>query len=153
MNINKTHLCGNLTRDPEVRDVGQSKVAKVTIAINRTWKDAQGEKKEECTFVDCEAWGRTAELIGQYCTKGSELYVEGRLKLDTWEKDGQKHSKIKVVIENMQFGRKPGGAGDSAPRAATAQAQAPASAATSAGGGGGGQDEPPFARSELELLP
>lgn len=148
MNINTWHGCGNLTRDPEVKFLpNNTAVCKLTIAINRTWKDAGGEKKQETTFVDCEAWGKTAEMIGQYCTKGSEMYVQGRLKLDTWEKDGQKHSKMKVVIENMQLGRKPGGGGDDAaprPAAAGETIGADGLRRNAAAPTGAPQDDPPF---------
>ncbi len=104
LNFNKVTLAGNLTRDPEVRFLaGDRAVASFGLAINRKFKGNDGELKEEVTFVDCEAWGRTAELVGQYLNKGSGCFIEGRLKLDTWEKDGQKHSKIKVVAESVQF--------------------------------------------------
>ena len=141
MNINTVHVCGNLTRDPESKAVGQSTVCKFSIAINRTWKDANGEKKEEVTFVDCEAWGKTAELIGQYLTKGSECYVQGRLKLDQWDdKDGQKRSRLKVVAEAVQFGRKPQGDGGERPARAATPAPTRAAAAPPAYG----DDAPPF---------
>lgn len=111
-NLNKVMVAGNLTRDPEIRflDSGPKKIAVCNfgIAINRKYKK-DDKLCEEVTFLDCEAWGRTAELIGQYCTKGKPVFVEGRLKLDTWEdKDGAKRSKIKVVADNVQFlGSKP----------------------------------------------
>lgn len=149
MNINKVHVCGNLTRDPQVRFLANEKaVASFGLALNHTWKDASGEKKQETTFVDIEAWGRTAELCGQYLTKGAECYVEGRLKLDTWEKDGQKHSKLKVVAEVVQFGRKPNGHGEGGERAAAPAArpaaQAPAAAPKSGPAASPTDDEPPF---------
>ena len=151
MNINKVHICGNLTRDPQIKFLQNEKaVASFGIAINHTWKDANGEKKQDTTFVDIEAWGKTAELIGQYCTKGSELYVEGRLKLDTWEKDGQKHSKLKVVADVVQFGRKPNGASGEKPTAATSTSRPAAQAAPAQAAAATGQttppvdDEPPF---------
>jgi single-strand DNA-binding protein len=104
LNYNKVTLAGNLTRDPEVKFLaGDRAVASFGLAINRKFKGNDGELKEEVTFVDCEAWGRTAELVGQYLNKGSGCFIEGRLKLDTWEKDGQKHSKLKVVAESVQF--------------------------------------------------
>jgi len=99
-------LMGNLTRDPELRFTpnNNTAVAQIGLAINHQWKDPQGEKKEEVTFIDCEAWGKTAEVLNQYLRKGKPVYVEGRLKLDQWEdKDGNKRSKLKVVIESFQF--------------------------------------------------
>lgn len=105
LNLNHVVLAGNLTRDPELRQINPDRVvANVGIAINRRWKNANGEQQEEATFVDLEAWGRTAELMGQYLKKGSPVYVEGRLKLDQWEdKEGQKRNRMKVVAENIQF--------------------------------------------------
>jgi single-strand DNA-binding protein len=105
LNLNTVVLAGHLTRDPEMRPLaGDKVVANFGLAINRRFKSPDGEIKEESTFIDCEAWGRTAELIGQYLAKGSAAYVEGRLKLDNWQdKEGQKKSRLKVVVENVQF--------------------------------------------------
>lgn len=103
---NSVKLAGNLTRDPEVRFLpNQRAVASFTLAVNRKWKDLNGEPKEETTFVDCEAWARTAELVGQYLTKGRNCFVDGRLKLDTWEdkQTGQKRSRLTVVAEHVSF--------------------------------------------------
>jgi single-strand DNA-binding protein len=104
-NLNKVFLMGNLTRDPELRYTPQgTAVGEFGLAINRQWKGPNGEKKEEVCFVDCQAWARTAEVISEYCKKGSPLFVEGRLKLDSWEgKDGQKRSRMRVVVDNFQF--------------------------------------------------
>ena len=104
-NLNKVFLIGNLTRDPELRYTPQgTAVGEFGMAINRQWKGPNGEKKEEVCFVDCQAWARGAEIISEYCKKGSSLFVEGRLKLDSWEgKDGQKRSRMRVVVENFQF--------------------------------------------------
>jgi single-strand DNA-binding protein len=102
---NKVLLMGNLTRDPELRYTpSNTAVAAFGIAVNRRWKNQNGEQQEEVTFVDCEAWGRTGEVINQYFKKGAAIFLEGRLKLDQWQdKEGQKRSKMKVVIENFQF--------------------------------------------------
>lgn len=102
--FNKVILAGNLTRDPQVRFLANEQaVANFGLAINRRYKSGN-EMKEEVTFVDCEAWGRTAELVGQYLTKGRACLVEGRLKLDSWDdKDGQKRQKLKVVADSVQF--------------------------------------------------
>jgi single-strand DNA-binding protein len=105
LNVNTVILAGHLTRDPELRPLsGEKVVVNFSLAINRRYKSADGEVKEESTFVDCEAWGRTAELIGQYLAKGSAAYVEGRLKLDAWQdKDGKNRNRLKVVVDNVQF--------------------------------------------------
>ncbi len=105
MNLNHTTLAGNLTRDPELRSIGSERtVVQFTLANNRRYKSSDGETKEETLFLDCEAWGRTAELIGQYLTKGSGVVVEGRLKLDQWtDKEGAKRSRVKLVAELVHF--------------------------------------------------
>jgi single-strand DNA-binding protein len=111
--FNRVILIGNLTRDPELRYL-QSGMAVVDLglAVNDKRKNAAGEWVEETTFVDVTVWGRTAEVAGEYLTKGSPVFIEGRLKLDTWETDGQKRSKLKVVCEKMQLiGSKGGGQG------------------------------------------
>ena len=108
-NLNRVMLMGHLTRDPETRAAGSSTVANIGIAVSRKWKDTSGEQKEETCFVDCEAWGKTAETLAKYVAKGHPIYLEGRLKLDQWEdKDGSKRSKLKVVIEGFQFLRSKG---------------------------------------------
>jgi single-strand DNA-binding protein len=105
-NLNKVMLMGNITRDIELRTIpsGQS-IAQIGLAINRSWTSADGEKREEVTWVDCEAWGKTAEIMHKYLAKGRPVYIEGRLKLDQWDdkESGQKRSKMKVVIEAFQF--------------------------------------------------
>jgi single-strand DNA-binding protein len=103
--INRVLLGGNLTRDPQVRFFANERaVADFGLAINRRFKGSDGQMKDEVTFVDVEAWGRTAELVGQYLTKGRACFVEGRLKLDSWEdKEGQKRSKLKVIADSVQF--------------------------------------------------
>ncbi|MBL9031584.1 MAG: single-stranded DNA-binding protein [Phycisphaerae bacterium] len=113
-NLNKVMLMGNLTRDIELRHTsGNQAVANIGLAVNRRWRSPEGEQREETTFVDCEAWGKTAETMSKYLTKGRPVYIEGRLKLDQWEKEGQKHSKLKVVVEGFQFiDSKGGGGGD-----------------------------------------
>jgi single-strand DNA-binding protein len=104
-NLNKVFLMGNLTRDPELRHTSNNTaVANIGLAVNRRWRDQNGEMREETTFVDCEAWGRQAETLCKYLNKGRPLFIEGRLKLDQWEnKEGQKQSRLRVVIENFQF--------------------------------------------------
>jgi single-strand DNA-binding protein len=103
--FNKVILLGNVTRDPELRYISSgTAVTDVGLAVNDRRKDGKtGEWVEETTFVDVTLWGRTAEIAGEYVTKGSPLLIEGRLKLDTWEKDGKKNSKLRVVGERMQL--------------------------------------------------
>jgi single-strand DNA-binding protein len=104
-NYNKVILIGNLTRDVELKHIpsGQA-VAQIGLAVNRKYKTKDGQQQEETTFIDCEAWGRTAEVMQQYLSKGKPVMIDGRLKLDTWQdKDGSNRSKLKVVIENFQF--------------------------------------------------
>ncbi len=103
--FNRVILLGNVTRDPELRYISSgTAVTDVGLAVNDRRKDGKtGEWIEETTFVDVTLWGRTAEIAGEYVTKGSPLLIEGRLKLDTWEKDGKKNSKLRVVCERMQL--------------------------------------------------
>lgn len=117
---NKVLLMGNLTRDPELRHT-QSNLAVTTIglAVNNKFKDKTGELREETVFVDCDAWGRTAEVLCQYLTKGRPVFIEGRLKLDEWtdKQDGTKRTKLKVVVESFQFVDSRGGEGGPSPGA------------------------------------
>ena len=108
---NKVFLMGNLTRDPQVKHLpSQMVVVEFGLAVNRKYKTADGADKEEVAFVDCTAFGRQAETISQYCTKGKPIFVEGRLKFDTWDDKagGGKRSKLTVVVENFQFLGRPG---------------------------------------------
>jgi single-strand DNA-binding protein len=112
--FNRVILLGNLTRDPELRYVGNgTAVSDIGLAVNDRVK-RNDQWVEEATFVDVTLWGRTAEVANEYLSKGSSVLIEGRLKLDTWEKDGQKRSKLHVVGERMQMvGSKGGGSGGS----------------------------------------
>src|SRR5438874_3577983 len=104
--FNRVILAGNLTRDPELRYTPKGlAISKIGLAVNRTWKNESGETKEEVTFVDVDAFGRQAEVVGQYLKKGRPLLMEGRLKLDSWEDKNthQKQSKLKVVLESFSF--------------------------------------------------
>jgi single-strand DNA-binding protein len=114
--FNKVLLMGNLTRDPQLKYLpSQMAVAEFGVACNRKFRTSQGEDREEVTFVDCSAFGKTGEVINQYFTKGKPIFIEGRLKLDQWEdkQGGGKRSKLSVVVENFQFvgGRDGGGGG------------------------------------------
>jgi len=104
-NYNRVFLIGNLTRDPELRYIpsGQA-VCSFTVASNHAYKLASGEKKEEATFVKVVVWARRAETCGEYLTKGSPVFVEGRLQNRSWEgQDGQKRTTTEVVASNVQF--------------------------------------------------
>jgi single-strand DNA-binding protein len=103
--INNVQLAGNLTRDPQIRFLAnETAVADFGLAINRRYRTKDGAQKEDTTFVDVECWGRTAELVGQYLTKGRNCFIEGSLKLDQWEaQDGSKRSKIRVRADRVHF--------------------------------------------------
>ena len=128
---------GNLTRDPEVRYTSSgTAIAKLGIAINRYWSNKDGQKQEETTFVDVDAFGRQAETIAQYLKKGRPVMVEGRLKLDQWDdkQTGQKRSKLGVVLENFQFIDSRGDGGGSGDGGGYSQPD-PSSAQSSGGDG------------------
>ena len=151
---NRVVLVGNVTRDPELRYISTgTAVTDVGLAVNDRRKNAAGEWIEETTFVDVTLWGRQAEVAGEYVTKGSPLLIEGRLKLDTWEKDGKKNSKLRVVGERMQLlGSRGDGGRGGRPRSQDARPQeggeeyAKASGYDDAPGGGaaGSDDDIPF---------
>lgn len=135
---NKVILLGNLTRDPELRYTPKgTAVARLGLAVNRSYKSESGETKEEVTFLDVDAWGKQAELIAQYLRKGNPLFVEGRLRLDQWDdkQSGQKRSAIKVVMENFQFigGRTEGAQGAAAPSRPPSRPASPTEPPTSDG--------------------
>ena len=116
--FNRVILMGNLTRDPEIRYTsGGTAVTDIGLAVNDRRKGSDGQWVDETTFVDVTLWGRTAEVAGEYLSKGSPILVEGRLKLDTWQtNDGQKRSKLHVVCERMQMvGPRGGGSGGGRP--------------------------------------
>ncbi|MCH8922026.1 MAG: single-stranded DNA-binding protein [Planctomycetes bacterium] len=111
---NRVILVGNLTRDPELRYIPSGKaVTDIGMAMNERYKNSSGDWVEDVTFVDVTMWGRTAEVACEYLSKGSSVLIEGRLKFETWEKDGQKRSKLKVIGDRMQMlsGRGGGGGG------------------------------------------
>ena len=121
--FNRVILVGNLTRDPELRYIPSgTAVTDIGLAMNDKRKNANGEWVEETTFVDVTLWARQAEVASEYLSKGSPVLIEGRLKLDQWEQEGQKRSKLKVVGQRMQMLGTKGGGG---------------------GGGGGGSARPP----------
>jgi single-strand DNA-binding protein len=118
--FNRVILVGNLTRDPELKYIPSgTAVTEIGLAVNDRRKNAQGEWIDETTFVDITLWGRTAEVASEYLTKGAPVLIEGRLKLDSWEKEGKKMSKLRVIGEKMQMlsakGQGGGGGGGGAP--------------------------------------
>jgi len=163
LNLNQVIISGNLTRDPEIRSLAEGKMVTIfSIANNRKWKGNDGIQHEEVNFIDCEAWGRTAEMVGQYLTKGSGCVVLGRIKFESWtDKESVKRSKLKVVVETVQFvGHRPKGddgqdeANEAAPsltppdakRTQPASTRAPTSPLRPAAArtGAVAMDEPPF---------
>jgi single-strand DNA-binding protein len=135
---NRVILMGNLTRDPELRYLpNNTAVCEFGLAVDRRYRDRDGNQKEEVCFVDISAFGRPGEVINQYMSKGRPILVEGRLRLDTWTgQDGGKRSKHSVVVDNFQF---VGGRGDDAPRG-PAPGPERRSDDNYGGGGGGGRD-------------
>lgn len=111
MYLNKVLLYGNLTRDPEIRALpsGQQ-VATFGLATNRSFKNKEGQQQEQTEFHNIVAFGRTAEVMGQYLKKGRPVFVEGRIQTRSWEKDGQKNYRTEIVVDSFQFGPQAGGA-------------------------------------------
>jgi len=137
--FNKVILMGNLTRDPELRVTPKgTAVCQIGLAVNSTYKDKEGNSKEEVTFVDVDVFGRQAEVIAKYMSKGRPILIEGRLKLDSWEsKEGEKRSKLKVVLENFQFvGSRGDSGGDSGGGSANHDDSAPPPRASQRGNAG-----------------
>ena len=129
MAFNKVVLLGNLTADPETRTTpsGQN-VTSFSLAVNRTWNDASGQRQEETSFINCTAWGPRGETIAKYVGKGRQLLVSGRLQQRSWDdkETGKKRSTIDVVVEEFSFvndGRGEGSGGGAAPRSSAAQSQ------------------------------
>jgi single-strand DNA-binding protein len=115
MNVNKVMIAGRLTRDPQLRYLpNTTPICEFGVVMNRKYKVGD-EDRDEATFVDCQAWGKTAEVINQHLAKGKEIFIEGRLKYEAWEdkNGGGKRSKLLVVVDNFQFvgGRADGDAG------------------------------------------
>ncbi|MBU3925608.1 single-stranded DNA-binding protein [Patescibacteria group bacterium] len=121
MNLNKIFIIGNLTRDPELKTLPSgTSVASFGMATNRVWKDQSGQKKEEAQFHNIVVFGRQAETVNQYLTKGSQAFIEGRIQTRNWNAtDGSKRSRTEIVAEKIQFGPRKtgqqGGGGSSQP--------------------------------------
>lgn len=134
--LNKVMIIGNLTRDPELKTTpsGQQ-VVSLGVATNRSWKNADGQSQEAAEFHNVEAWGKLAEIISQYLTKGRRAYFEGRLQTDSWEdkESGAKRSRTKIVAQDMILLDSRGGAGGGAPAADQTSAQPTEAEAPQAG--------------------
>lgn len=134
--LNKVMLIGRLTRDPQMRYTpSQTAICEFGLAVGRKFKTATGESREETAFIDCTCWGKGGEIFNQYMTKGKQVFIEGRLKYDTWEdkNGGGKRSKLSVVVDNFQFlggpGDNPRGGGQPAADGDYESSQAPQSRA------------------------
>ena len=127
--LNKVFLMGNLTRDPEIRYLQNgTALTKFGLAVNRSYKTRDGQQRDETCFVDITAWGRQAEVISEYCSKGRPLFVEGRLQFEQWQdQSGQRRSKLTVVLESFQFlgGRRDGGQDHESQQGSPAHGQRP----------------------------
>lgn len=135
MYINKVFLYGNLTRDPELRALPSgTQVASFGLATNRVYRDKDGNRQEDTTFHNITMFGKQAELAAQYLKKGRPVFVDGRLRTSSWEKDGQKQSRTEIVVENFQFGPSSGEAsGRSFAGDESAEPSKPAAASASKG--------------------
>jgi single-strand DNA-binding protein len=145
-NLNKVMLIGNMTRDPQLSYLpSQTPVVEFGLAISRRYKKQDGSQGEDVCFVDCQMFGKRAEVINQYLKKGDPIFVEGRLKFDSWEKDGQKRSKLRVFVENFEFlGKGSSGGGQGSGNQGGGHQSAPNSPAPEAPHGGGMDDDIPF---------
>lgn len=104
--FSKAIICGNITRDPELRSTPSgAKVCSFSVAVNRTYRDANGANQESVSFIDCSAWGKAAEILEQYAKKGTGILVSGRLDQRSWEdkNSGQKRSRVEIVVEDFNF--------------------------------------------------
>jgi single-strand DNA-binding protein len=145
--FNRVILVGNVTRDIDLKYTGNgTAVTDMGLAVNDRRKSATGEWVDETTFVDVTLWGRTAEVASEYLSKGSPVLVEGRLKLDTWETDGQKRSKLRVVGDRMQMlgSRSSSGSGQRAAAGQEAYSQAVPEQPQQRAADGPPEDEIPF---------
>jgi len=125
--FNQVTLVGNMVRDPEIRSLQNgTQIAKFTIGVTRKWQTENGEKKEEATFIDIDTFGKVAAVVEKYLRKGDPVLVEGRLKMEQWEKDGQKRSKLIVVANSLQLLGKPVDTGARQPIQGSSPAAAPA---------------------------
>lgn len=132
MNLNKVMILGNLTRDPELRQTpGGKSVCSFDVATNRVWLSQSGEKNEKAEFHRIVAWGKLAEICGQYLSRGRLVFIEGRIETQSWQdkETGAKRYRTEIVAENMQMGPRPGDRGvegTSPPAGSATEGKAPA---------------------------
>ena len=101
--VNKAIIVGNLGRDPDVKQLDNGTVANFTVATNEKWKDKNGDSQERTEWHRCVAWGKLAEICGQYLSKGKQVYIEGRLQTRSWDKDGETRYTTEIVVNQMQM--------------------------------------------------
>ncbi len=101
--VNKMIFIGRLGQEPELKTVGQSQVCQFSIATNEKWKDKDGQLQERVEWTTCVVWGKPAEVCAKYLKKGHSVYVEGRKRTRTWDKDGVKHSAVECVVDQFTF--------------------------------------------------
>ena len=151
--LNRVFLIGNVTRDPELRYTPKGNaVVDLGLATNRTWRTETGEEKEEVCFVTVVVWGKQAEVAGKYLKKGRPVFIEGRLQYETWEKNGEKRSMLKVHCERLQLLGGPAGAGrggEGEPSAAEERATAPSAPPPTAAGAKQGSSEPDLENDDI----
>lgn len=127
--FSKAIIAGNLTRDPELRSTPNgASVCSFSVAVNRVYRDANGENKEDVSFIDCTAWGKLGEMIANYAKKGSGVLVSGRLSQRTWEdkNGGGKRSRVEIVVEDFNFTGAAAGSHDGGESTSSASVSAPA---------------------------
>jgi single-strand DNA-binding protein len=123
MYLNKAMIYGNLTRDPEMKALPSGmQVCSFSVATNRTYNDRDGKRQEAVEYHNITAFGKQAEVIAKYLTKGSGVYVEGRLQTNSWEKDGVKQYRTEIIVDKFEFGPKSGGGSSAAAAGAGAAA-------------------------------
>lgn len=138
MYLNKAMIYGNLTRDPEKRALPNgTQVCSFGVATNRTYNDKDGKKQEQTEYHNVVAFGRLAEIMGQYLQKGRPVYVEGRISTRSWDKDGQKQYRTEIIVDNFQFGASSAGGG------------APSSSPADQDGGGKAPAVPEYPEEEI----
>lgn len=143
--LNKVMLIGNVGRDPEVRSTQSGQpVASFSMATSRKWKDKGGERQEQTEWHNIVVWGRTAELVGQYVTKGRQIYVEGRLQTNSWEdrNTGEKKYRTEIICDTFQLlGKSSQGGGDDSPDERSSSRSGTFSAGSAGWGGGSASEE------------
>ena len=152
--FSKAIITGNLTRDPELRTTPNgANVCGFSVAVNRTYRDASGEQREDVSFIDCSAWGKLAETISQYAKKGTGVLVSGRLDQRSFEgKDGIKRPRVEIVVEDFNFiGNREGSSGSYAGGSTTSTAST--SASTPASESASAPDDIPEGEIDLSEVP